>query len=117
MKPRRTAHNAPTGIVLGVHRDQKPGKPRKPSGQAPAVMLPWDLTAHGACAQPGVNADAWFTPGREREAIAVCESCPVIVKCLEWAAACNPQFGIWAGTTPQQRVNQRRREQRLQASS
>lgn len=113
IKPRRDARRAPTAIMMGPHRDQKP---LKFTGPAPATAPPWELTA-GACAQPGSDPDTWFNPDTETQAIAVCESCPVIAACRDWAAAVRPAFGIWAGMTPQQRIDQRRREQRRKEAS
>jgi WhiB family redox-sensing transcriptional regulator len=42
----------------------------------------------------------------------VCRSCPLIRECLEWVLAMPPQAGIWAATTPEERVNMRRSHQR-----
>lgn len=39
----------------------------------------------------------------EREALAVCRTCPVVEDCLEHALATNERFGVWGGTTERQR--------------
>lgn len=41
------------------------------------------------------------------QARAVCDLCPVRQPCLEWALT-NEYYGIWAGTTPGERVEMRR---------
>lgn len=93
-------------------------KPRREARRtSPAVMMPPDLAARGACAQPGANPDLWFTPGREKRAAEACGACPVISLCAEWAAAWRPAYGVWAGLTPGQRIEQRRREQRRREAS
>jgi WhiB family redox-sensing transcriptional regulator len=102
--------------MLGPHRAQTPVKPGKPIGTTPAVIMPPDLAARGRCAQPGADPELWFTPGREKRAAAACRACPVIDGCAEWAAACRPAFGVWAGMTPAERNRRRREQQRTEAS-
>jgi WhiB family transcriptional regulator, redox-sensing transcriptional regulator len=71
----------------------------------------------GAC----LNADPdLFFPisstGRAVEQIArakaVCAGCGVRTECLEFAQANDPIYGIWGGTTPEDRQRARRRLQR-----
>lgn len=71
----------------------------------------------GAC----LNADPdLFFPismtGRAMEQIAkaksICAQCAVRRQCLEFAVAHDPIYGIWGGTTPEDRQRMRRREQR-----
>lgn len=38
----------------------------------------------------------------------ICERCPVKATCLEWAL-CNERYGLWANTTPKQRVRMRKK--------
>lgn len=51
---------------------------------------------------PEQGPDAWHAL---RQAIAVCESCPVIKDCLEYALNFEPRTlpGIWGGTSENQR--------------
>lgn len=117
MKPRREARRAPTAVMLGPHRAQGPVKPRKRSGPTAVAPMPPAVAARGACAEPGADPEMWFTPGREKRAAAACRACPVISLCAEWAAACRPAYGVWAGLTPGQRTEQRRRDQRRTEAS
>ncbi|WP_165975765.1 WhiB family transcriptional regulator [Actinomadura rubrisoli] len=39
---------------------------------------------------------------REAVAISVCETCPLRLRCLEYAVATLPEFGIWAGFTAEE---------------
>lgn len=65
-----------------------------------------------ACREADV--DVWFPGPRERRKVAqarrVCAGCPVRVECLQWALALEEgrpehwRFGVFAGTTPRQRV-------------
>jgi WhiB family redox-sensing transcriptional regulator len=43
---------------------------------------------------------------------AFCAHCPVRRQCLEFATANATVYGIWGGTTPEERQRVRRREQR-----
>ena len=38
-----------------------------------------------------------------RKAIAVCHTCPGRDECLDWALETRQAFGVWGGTTPEQR--------------
>jgi len=54
-----------------------------------------------------VDADLFFPEGknkREQEHTAkqICASCPVVTDCLQFAID-NEQFGIWGGTTEEER--------------
>lgn len=114
--PRHLSRDGLTGTLAGVHReltnDQRKRQQRQRSAEVPAVALPPALITRGACGQPGADPDLWFTAGREDEATAACESCPVITECRDWAAATRPQDGIWAGLTPVQRGTARERYRR-----
>ena len=68
-----------------------------------------------ACARPGVDPEIFF-PGehetaKARQAKQICASCPVSEPCLATALAtpANNDSGIFAGTTPRQRAEIRRR--------
>jgi WhiB family transcriptional regulator, redox-sensing transcriptional regulator len=43
---------------------------------------------------------------------AICAGCPVRRECLDYAQANEPIYGIWGGTTADDRQRARRREQR-----
>lgn len=61
----------------------------------------------GACVG---KTDLFFSPAhktreviaKEKEAIFICEPCPIRKQCLEWALH-HEQYGIWGGTTEWQR--------------
>lgn len=62
---------------------------------------PWERDA--ACR--GMDQSLFF-PGPDddpSEALAVCAGCPVRDECLEWALFARERFGIWGGTTEQER--------------
>ncbi|WP_270888740.1 WhiB family transcriptional regulator [Pedococcus sp. 5OH_020] len=42
---------------------------------------------------------------RERAAKALCAVCPVLQACLDHAMAVREPYGVWGGTTPQERVH------------
>lgn len=46
---------------------------------------------------------------REAKAKAVCDTCPVRMRCLEEALQRNDKYGIWGGLNPDERVVVRRR--------
>jgi WhiB family transcriptional regulator, redox-sensing transcriptional regulator len=64
-----------------------------------------------ACAD--APAELFFSNDEEdqREALALCEACPVRSECLEHALATNEQYGIWGGVREQdrRRLNRERR--------
>lgn len=62
---------------------------------------PWGLEA--ACR--GMDPEVFFPPGDAdvSEALRVCRVCPVRQECLEWALSTRERFGIWGGTTEQER--------------
>lgn len=41
---------------------------------------------------------------RERRAKAMCATCPVIQRCLEHALSVREPYGVWGGTTPEERL-------------
>lgn len=53
------------------------------------------------------DPEAWFLDKSDvrlsGEAKKLCESCPVIQECGEFAIANHEQFGIWGGMTPRER--------------
>lgn len=57
-----------------------------------------------ACA--GADPEIFF-PGRgddSGEALDTCARCPHRRPCLDWALASEQQFGVWGGTTAEQRL-------------
>lgn len=78
------------------------------------------LLAGAACfenlGQPGApTEDDWFRIGEDRSfekrhlawLRSVCDSCPVKAACLEYAVEHEPDWGVFAGTTPRQRAEMR----------
>jgi WhiB family transcriptional regulator, redox-sensing transcriptional regulator len=41
---------------------------------------------------------------REASAKAVCGTCPVVRDCLSWALDTAERWGVWGGTTPEERA-------------
>jgi len=60
-------------------------------------------TAKAACRD--LDTEIFFpaAPEKETEALAICATCPVRAQCLEQALRDREQYGIWGGTTPEQR--------------
>ncbi len=50
--------------------------------------------------------------GQVASAKAICAGCEVRRECLEFALAHAPVYGIWGGTTPEDRQRDRRRKRR-----
>ena len=57
------------------------------------------------------DGDIFFpeTRGEEKEALAICATCPVQYDCLEYAFEADIRFGIWGGMTEKQRRRLARR--------
>lgn len=68
---------------------------------------PW--AAFAACRDR--DPDAFFPANEvgEREAVRICNGCPVRIECLEFALEANIKFGVWGGLTEKQRLALRRR--------
>jgi len=62
---------------------------------------PWAVFA--ACRD--ADSDLFFpaTKAMERQALGVCETCPVVDDCLAFALDTRERFGVWGATTEQQR--------------
>jgi len=44
------------------------------------------------------DAELWFAaPGSVHEAIALCQTCPVIAECARFADRTNARYGVWGG--------------------
>ncbi len=54
---------------------------------------------------------------REAHAKAVCQRCPVIEACLEFAMDTNQKYGIWGGLTDKERASLKRRRARARRAS
>lgn len=66
----------------------------------------------GACV--GVNTDVFFPPRHmsATTAKAICATCPVKPECLDYAIGERIEFGIWGGTSQNERrvlIRERRR--------
>lgn len=70
----------------------------------------WDWQRQAACT--GLGTDAFFHPdgergqrraNRERAALAVCASCPVMAACAEHALRVREPYGVWGGLTENDR--------------
>jgi WhiB family redox-sensing transcriptional regulator len=81
------------------------------SGRPALVAGGWDWQAHAAC--QGMSAATFFTADNERgptkrrheaQAKAVCAGCPVLGRCRDWALAMREPYGVWGGTTPEERA-------------
>ncbi|MCW2529659.1 MAG: transcription factor WhiB [Pseudonocardiales bacterium] len=75
-----------------------------------AIADNWDWQSTAACR--GVDPEAFFLPAKSRgpekrmhEAAAktVCARCPIQRRCLEWALSVGETYGVWGGTTPEER--------------
>lgn len=58
----------------------------------------------------GVDPEVFFPPGgggdaagETRKAKRICRRCPHTSACLEWAVDTGQDYGIWGGTTPDER--------------
>jgi len=64
--------------------------------------------------------DPWHPAGEKPETVAeakqICSGCPVRAECLDWALEENPRWGVYAGTTTEQRryLRRKRKEGREQ---
>lgn len=62
-----------------------------------------DWRARGACVD--LDPDLFFPDpsASADEALAACDGCLVRLACLSWALATREQYGVWGGTTEQER--------------
>lgn len=89
---------------------QTQGMTYSPDELATALVTDWKMRA--ACIGsdnhsffPGPDAD----PNLVARAKAICDACPVIAECLEYAFETNQISGIWGGTTEDERRSLRRK--------
>lgn len=81
--------------------------------------------AQGRCNKvihPDVDPELWWpngTTGDEEvkiiEAKRLCDDCPVKARCLAWAVEERQYFGIWGGTTEEERRDDRREARKIMA--
>ena len=65
-------------------------------------------TEQAACRGAGTETFYPATPDEEAEALSICATCPVRAQCLDYAVRNHETYGIWGGTTPEQRRRIRR---------
>jgi WhiB family transcriptional regulator, redox-sensing transcriptional regulator len=78
-----------------------------------SVDAPADWRADAACREVDVEAFFAVDEASQQEALAICETCPVRLECLEHAIAAREQYGVWGGMREQERkrlVRARRRD-------
>lgn len=85
--------------------------------QAPKPMnlpqIPW--MKKGEC-RKSIDPDMFFRErggdkagsGNTKDAKAMCRECPVATECLLWALEHDEEFGIWGGSTPDERQKMKR---------
>ncbi len=54
------------------------------------------------------RAAGYHTPAEAR-AVAICNTCPVKTECLQHAIDNDERWGVWGGTTPRERWDQRKK--------
>ena len=86
-----------------------------------ATMTAMNWRSGGACLS--ADPDLFFpisttgpAVGQIAQAKAICGACEVRRECLEFALSHDQVYGIWGGTTPEDRQRQRRRQRRAAAS-
>ncbi len=50
----------------------------------------------------------FFDPDNRDPALAICEGCPIITECREYAVETNQLYGVWGGTIPYERYKIRK---------
>lgn len=91
-----------------------PVKPNRAGPEIPPVRPvhnEWLWQEQGNCV--GMDVEIFFLPTgardsdkieRESKAKAICEGCPVINECLDHALTVPENYGVWGGTTPEERL-------------
>jgi WhiB family redox-sensing transcriptional regulator len=72
-------------------------------------ILPASEKQNAACANDYYDPEWWFSELNTNLAISICTTCPVKVRCLQYAVDNNEQHGIWGGTTPEHRHKKRKK--------
>ena len=87
-----------------------------------AIMTVRSWRSGGACLS--ADPDLFFpisTTGpavrQIAQAKAICAACQVRQECLEFALSHDQVYGIWGGTTPEDRQRHRRRQRRAEAAA
>jgi WhiB family redox-sensing transcriptional regulator len=71
------------------------------------------LNEKGLCAQAERDPEEWFSDRSRggqsrlrdrREAARLCEGCPVVSECLEYAVATRQRYGVWGGMSERDRT-------------
>lgn len=78
-----------------------------------SVDAPQDWRSAAACREVEVEVFFAIDEASQREAVAICETCPVRSECLEHAVVNREQYGVWGGLREQDRkrlVRARRRD-------
>jgi WhiB family transcriptional regulator, redox-sensing transcriptional regulator len=107
-----------------VHRDQFVISPVRQAASASEDFMTMaehqDWREQGACLS--ANPDLFFpissrgaSAGQIARAKGICAGCPVREPCLSFALSTQQQFGIWGGTTEDERKKMRRRARRQPA--
>lgn len=99
-----SCYRAPSAQGPRVARPTAPGeKVLLPTFHRYAPPPPW--TVEALCAQ--TDPEVFFPEkgGRHQtgRAKAVCAACPVTTVCLQYAIANREEFGVWGGTSPEER--------------
>ena len=70
---------------------------------------PW--ASQGNCVGSDTNVFFPSRGGTTKEAKAICDGCPVMTECLEYALEYNERIGTWGGKSAKERriINQQRR--------
>ncbi len=79
----------------------------------------WEWQHQGACRASGDTL--FFHPegergprrrGRDAKAVAICQTCPVLIRCRDYALATREPYGVWGGLTEddRERILAERRE-------
>jgi len=85
-----------------VHTYQQPPAP---------VSESYDWQLHGACR--GMDVEIFYHPAGERRQVkarrisrakTICQACPVIDRCAQWALDTLEPYGIWGGLSEDERA-------------
>lgn len=83
---------------------------------------PYRWRDEALCRTSGADPELWFPNGttgpavaQERDAKAICDRCPVLAACRQWALDTHQQYGVWGGMTEKDRDRWRRRRNRKAA--
>lgn len=73
------------------------------------TLPPGDWTRQAACRD--ADTDLFFTDADTAKALTFCRGCPVQAQCEAYALDHGQVWGVWGGTTPQQRKGRYRHRQ------